>query len=801
MIETLTTYAEKQAEKAESLPAFSGIKILHIKRQLAELLGLIGRSGIFDEYTRHDISHVDEMLKILEWLIPETTKVIMSPADWLLTVLAIYFHDLGMLVTKKEFEERNTSRFPTYRDIELFGGDAGKDYRAKVEGLSSEEAEHFLYQEFVRNNHAERIRAWVMGKTRDDLGIAHHLTAEINRLIEPLRPQFRRDLAFVCESHHLEDLYDLEKYKVSQPYGNSDAETANVQYAAVLLRAADLLNVTRDRTPSVVFRTIDPVDPISQQEWAKQLAVTRVRSRVALDQRGNPDENAPRDTIEVHAYFTSKDGFFGLTYYLKYAAEQLRKCYEWAETARKKKGIRHEFPWRYIDDSSIETEGFLRDTFEFTIDRARILDLLTGHTLYNDTRVVLRELVQNSLDAIRLQRHIDQKKGIIGQPGKVLIHWDSKQRVLSVEDNGTGMTQDVIVRHLLKVGASRYQDPQFKKQYPDFSSISRFGIGVLSAFMVADTVEILTCHVEDEDWARQLSLRSVYGKYLIQLLDKKTDESAKRLMPHGTLVRLRVRSSADMPDVVESAQRWVVVPDCEVSVSVDDALPVQVGFSSPKDALVALLQENGLLTDDVSSGGKRKIQIKEKEIDGCTVAYAVEWSDFFDEWTFLRYDKRIMSEKLLLGTCIEGIRAEFNTPGFEDRTILAIANVKGPNAPKTNVVRSSLELTPERDTMLRTIYSIYCSHVGDEIDQLCARRGFSLTWAIQEARYVLSPLLPEQEDLDTPPEKKISNLDFMMRQVSARFARGMSHPRHRMAHHTPGKPSAASHPTLPRPNR
>jgi HSP90 family molecular chaperone len=60
-----------------------------------------------------------------------------------------------------------------------------------------------------------------------------------------------------------------------------------------------------------------------------------------------------------------------------------------------------------IDETSIETEGFIRDTFEFTIDQARIQDLLTGHTLYNDSRVVLRELVQNSLDAIRLQQHIE----------------------------------------------------------------------------------------------------------------------------------------------------------------------------------------------------------------------------------------------------------------------------------------------------------------------------------------------------------------------------------------------------------
>ena len=103
MINELNTEAEILAQKAEELPAFSGIKLLHIKRQVADLLSLIGRDGIFDEYTKHDISHIDEMLKILEWLIPKETKQIMSPSDWLITVLSIYFHDLGMLVTPKEY--------------------------------------------------------------------------------------------------------------------------------------------------------------------------------------------------------------------------------------------------------------------------------------------------------------------------------------------------------------------------------------------------------------------------------------------------------------------------------------------------------------------------------------------------------------------------------------------------------------------------------------------------------------------------------------------------------------------------
>ena len=49
---------------------------------------------------------IDEMLEILDWLIPKDTKAIMSPADWLLTVLAIYFHDLGMLVPPEEYERK-----------------------------------------------------------------------------------------------------------------------------------------------------------------------------------------------------------------------------------------------------------------------------------------------------------------------------------------------------------------------------------------------------------------------------------------------------------------------------------------------------------------------------------------------------------------------------------------------------------------------------------------------------------------------------------------------------------------------
>ena len=74
------------------------------------MLGLIGRDGIFSTYTRHDISHIDSMLRMLDWLIPDETKKAMTSVDWLLIVLAIYLHDLGMAVTWAEFENRLTNQ-------------------------------------------------------------------------------------------------------------------------------------------------------------------------------------------------------------------------------------------------------------------------------------------------------------------------------------------------------------------------------------------------------------------------------------------------------------------------------------------------------------------------------------------------------------------------------------------------------------------------------------------------------------------------------------------------------------------
>lgn len=759
----LPSFAEGKAKSAENFSVFYGLNLTHIRRQVTHLLSMIGRDGIFDEYTSHDISHIDKMLENLNWIIPDSTKEIMSSADWLMTVLAIYFHDLGMLVTKREYDLRGQSDFPRYRDEVLFSEPLGVDYREKVKKLPPDRVERFLYQEFVRSKHAERVKKWVTGKGSDGLGIAHEISDELDKLLMPLGDQFRRDLGLICESHHLNDLNDRRKYKVSEPYGDSSEATANIQYCAILLRTSDLLHITSDRTPSISFKVINPTDPVSQEEWSKQRAVKRVHPKIGLNEEGQLDEKAIKDTLQVHAYFKNENGFFALTTYLSYCAEQLKLSHQWVANSNKEELSKHEFPWRKIDDANIQTEGFLRDTFEFAIDQAKILDLLTGHTLYNDTRVVLREIVQNALDAIRIQNYPDS---CIGK-GRVHIRWDSKERSLSVTDNGTGMSQKFISDFLLKVGTSRYQDPEFKKQYPDFSSISRFGIGVLSTFMIADSVEITTCHPDDDD-ARQLTLRSVHGKYLIRLLDKE-DDLIREIGPHGTKFELKVRPSVDIGDVLDISKMWIVVPGCDVFVTIDANKTERVGYESPAAAVVAFLEAEGIrseFTKDISTclvdQSKATVRVTEKKSDGVTVAYAVQWSPYFREWSFLRWGERHrrMNQPSWLGTCIEGIRVEFQTPGYIEQNIVAIANIQGQGSPKTNVVRSGIEATQERDEMLSKIYRIYRNHIADEVRHLRESRSYSLTWAIEEARYLIAALL-ENPISKKLLEKELTNLEVL----------------------------------------
>src|SRR3954447_9514967 len=76
-----SSHAEVRAERATKLPSFP-LNLGDLKRSISQVLSTFGRNLIFHEYTTHDITHIDDMLSTLDWLIPEETRLIMSDGDW-----------------------------------------------------------------------------------------------------------------------------------------------------------------------------------------------------------------------------------------------------------------------------------------------------------------------------------------------------------------------------------------------------------------------------------------------------------------------------------------------------------------------------------------------------------------------------------------------------------------------------------------------------------------------------------------------------------------------------------------------
>ena len=167
----LSSKAEQKAKKAEDYPEIFGVvNLKNIRDNVGEILKLIGHGGIFHEYTLHDANHIDAMLELVDKLIPSDTAKKMKTADWLLIVLSCYFHDLGMLVTKKEFENRdNCTEFLVFK-TELLEGDKGRDYEETLEKLTPFERDEFLYQEFVRNHQLNEFSIGFKGRMHLNMG-------------------------------------------------------------------------------------------------------------------------------------------------------------------------------------------------------------------------------------------------------------------------------------------------------------------------------------------------------------------------------------------------------------------------------------------------------------------------------------------------------------------------------------------------------------------------------------------------------------------------------------------------------
>ncbi len=118
--------------------------------------------------------------------------------------------------------------------------------------------------------------------------------------------------------------------------------------------------------------------------------------------------------------------------------------------------------------------------------------------LYSDRDIFLRELVSNAADAISKMKKLEdfgEAKLAEGESYAIRIGLDREARLLSIEDNGIGMTYEEIRKYINQIAFSGAMD--FVEKYKDKTAdaagiIGHFGLGFYSSFMVADKVRIDT---------------------------------------------------------------------------------------------------------------------------------------------------------------------------------------------------------------------------------------------------------------------------------------------------------------------
>jgi len=486
------------------------------------------------EYTLHDGAHLFRVLYNMEKLIPEERIACLSIPDLMLLILTAFFHDLGMAPYEYEIRawkqnwentdpkgdeqalylefERFTKTYPDKLDeIARF---KEKKHDAKVKLL-----EDFLISEYIRTTHAQRAKIIIAKEWKNRIKYGDTDLTQV--------------LAQLCFSHN-EDSMTLLKMDTSYLCGENI--TTNLQFVGLILRLADLLDFDAKRTPSVLFSHLTVRNPVSLAEWQKHRAVQAWK--------------ITNDDITFSAKCTHPAVEASIRKFCDYIDDELKNCGiilakmpEFIGT--KSNPYKISLPVRVTRDR-IEAEKdiitgdpiYYYENTSFELNKNQVIELLMGTKLYGNPEVALRELLQNSRDACKLSMALHEKWGAPYIPEiTVKFYTQGDEDFLEVIDNGIGMNKEIIDKYYSKIGSSFYKSRDFyelkAKSDLNFAPVSEFGIGILSCFMIADTIEVETKRLMEQfdyDKPLKLIIEGHDSIFTILKCDKKIPGTSTKLL-------------------------------------------------------------------------------------------------------------------------------------------------------------------------------------------------------------------------------------------------------------------------------
>ncbi len=136
-----------------------------------------------------------------------------------------------------------------------------------------------------------------------------------------------------------------------------------------------------------------------------------------------------------------------------------------------------------------------KHTHAFQAEVKQILHLVT-HSLYSNKEIFLRELISNASDACDKLRFeaLDKAELFEDAPNlEIRLLVDKEKRLLTIRDNGIGMSADEAIAHLgtiAKSGTRDFMAALGDEKKADANLIGQFGVGFYSGFIVADRITV-----------------------------------------------------------------------------------------------------------------------------------------------------------------------------------------------------------------------------------------------------------------------------------------------------------------------
>lgn len=478
-----------------------------MRGQAAQLVSMI--SADCRGLTVHDISHLDALWVTADLIVGCDFPI--NPAEAFVLGASFLIHDAGMSAAAfpngiEQLRQTVQWKDAASRHIRRAGNSADSS------GDLAKEFERVILFETLRNLHA--------AQAENLLGMEWKVPAGTIRLLEDtdLLSNYGTSIGRIAHSHH----WDFDKLQTLRERTGAAADmpsdwVLNEVKLACILRCADAANIDQSRAPNFLYALNNPVG-ISESHWRFQNKLRRpTLQRNALLYSSGSDFSVSEasawwlcyDTIRmVDRELSACSGFLEDNDYGQFAATRVYGADNPLTLAKQ-----------------IRANGWVPVNAEIKVSSpAQLAKTLGGSQLYgNDGFAPIRELVQNSVDAIRARRQLESRPSTWG---RIRVTFEPAETPdccwLHVDDDGVGMSERVMTGPLLDFGQTFWTSNLLADEFPGLESsglqpIGKYGIGFFSVFLLGDQVTVVSKRYNSgSENARALEFASINARPLVR---------------------------------------------------------------------------------------------------------------------------------------------------------------------------------------------------------------------------------------------------------------------------------------------